>query len=281
MFLRPMALSPIARMGATHGPETYVAASLLSTLTTLGLTTNLKLCLDAGEGDSYTAGQSWLDLSGNGYDFFRGATSGATTDDPTFNGVADALSASEYWSCDGGDYFRYDTANENWMNNLHKDGALFTLAGWVYPGTAAQMAVFGTSEINVANVGCVFFFNSSTGALAHYTYNGSGTGTARAAAWNSAGVVASAWQFLAVSMDEAGNSVTLVRNAAVNVGAASFSSPSAAAATRTAEIAAAGNASNRLTAGSRMAMFAAWEGRALTAWELEQIYNKTRRRFGV
>lgn len=280
MFV-PRMLTPIARSGATHILETYTAASLLSTLTTLGLTTNLKLCLDAGEGDSYTSGQSWLDLSGNGYDFFRGATSGATTDDPTFSGVADALSANEYWSFDGGDYFLYDSANENWMNNLHKDGALFTLAGWVYPGTAAQMGVFGTSGINAANIGIAFFFNASTGILSCYVYNGSGAGTARSMNFDTAGVVASAWQFIAVSVDEAASLVTFARNASFGTAAASYSSPSAAAATLGTAVGGGGGSTNRLTAGSRLAMFAAWEGRALTAWELEQIYNKTRRRFGV
>src|SRR5688572_16443964 len=38
----------------------------------LGLTTGLQFSLDAGSADSYTSGQSWLDLSGNGQDFFRG-----------------------------------------------------------------------------------------------------------------------------------------------------------------------------------------------------------------
>ena len=47
----------------------------ITMLRRLGLTNGLKLCLDAGDANSYTSGEPWLDTSGNGYDFNRGTTS--------------------------------------------------------------------------------------------------------------------------------------------------------------------------------------------------------------
>ena len=100
--------------------------TLLQILTDLSLTANLELCLDAGDGNSYTSGAKWLDVSGNGIDFHFGAAAGADTDDPTFNGTADGRSSAEYMSGDGGDFFRYDSTNETFMKNWHKNNSDFT-----------------------------------------------------------------------------------------------------------------------------------------------------------
>ena len=96
------------------------------------LTSGLQLCLDAGSASSYDgSSQKWLDLSGNGQDFFRGADGSATTDDPTFNGSAGGLSSSEYFSLDGGDFFRYDAANTAAMNGVHHNNAFSAAACFV------------------------------------------------------------------------------------------------------------------------------------------------------
>jgi len=104
--------------------------TLIDAITTAGLTSGLQLALDAGDTNSYSgSGQSWLDTSGNGYDFFRGITGGANSDDPTFNGTSGGISINEYWSFDGDDFFIYDSANETWMNNLHKNNAQWS---WLF-----------------------------------------------------------------------------------------------------------------------------------------------------
>src|SRR5688572_10725967 len=122
-----LAFGPAVHMGGA------INDTLLTILNGLGLTANLKLCLDAGDNLSApAAATSWLDRSGNGYDFFRGTTSGADATDPTFNGTPGELSAAEYWSFDGGDFFRYDTTNETWMQNLHKNNALLSFFCWLY-----------------------------------------------------------------------------------------------------------------------------------------------------
>ena len=277
MLSRP-GLIGIARNQAVYNPETYVAASLLSTLTTLGLTANLKLCLDAGAGASYTSGQSWLDLSGNGYDFFRGATVGAAADDPTFNGVADAMSSAEYWSFDGGDYFRYDTTNETFMEAWHKDSAVFSIVMWVYPAGAGTNRLFGATRSVATNIGIELFLTSNTGTATFRV--GNGTGSFAVAVAPNVGFADGAWQMIGCSVNEAPGTGRIARNATSTEITTTYTSPSAAAASYVYEIGCTGDAASRLPSGARIAMVAIFDT-DLTAWQLEQIYNKTRRRFGV
>ena len=278
MLLPRAALSPIARMGSVLGPETYVAASLLSTLTTLGLTANLQICLDAGEGDSYTSGQTWLDLTANDRDFFLGADNAATASDPTFNGVADALSSAEFFSFDGGDYFTKATANDTFINSLHKDNAAFTLAFWVRPATSSIDPFFGTAANTETNVGITGFYEGLTGTAVLNVSKGSAGYAAQLGA--SLGVTNGAWQFIAVSVNEAGTFFWQRNASASTPASAAYTSPSAAAATNTAVIGDIGGGAFPVPSGTRIAIFMAFDA-ALTQWQLEQIYNKTRRRFGV
>lgn len=244
----------------------------------LGLGTNLKLCLDAGDGSSYTSGQSWRDLSGNGYDFFRGVGSGAAADDPTFNGVADSHSSSEYFLFDGGDYFTYDTTNETWMENLHKDSAVFTIAAWAYiPTAAANRPIFGNNYANavLANGICLF-----VGAADTLNFLCDKTG---AICLNVTGSVVNegAWNFLAVTIDEAAGTGGFLVNNTWTAFTSTYSSPTASAAAYTTQIGAFGNKGAPLASGARVAELAAWEGVALTQAWLKSVFTATRGRFGV
>jgi hypothetical protein len=254
-------------------------ASLQEVINRQGLTSGLKLCLDAGDAASYSSGQSWLDRSGNGYDFFRGTTSGAGSTDPTFNGTPGGLSASEYWSFDNTQLFTYDSGNETWMNNLHKDNALFTLVTWCYPTGSAVNGFWGTRGGSSNNIGADFNCATNTGNVTLAIANGSGT-TALTANPN-LGAVDDQWQFFAASMDEAGGTLTLVRNGTASTASASYSSPSASNASFTAQIGASGGGAATINNGGRMAMFAAWEGVALSNDQIQSIFVATRARFGV
>ena len=106
-------------------------ANFYEDIVTAGLTSGLRVVLDAGSADA-GSGQSWLDVSGNGVDFFRGADGNSSTDDPAYNGTLGNLSSSEYYSYDGGDFFTYDSTNESWMQDMHKDNAEFSIAMWLY-----------------------------------------------------------------------------------------------------------------------------------------------------
>jgi hypothetical protein len=248
-----------------------------------GLTSNLRLCLDAADGNSLPAASTkWLDTSGNGYDFFRGTTGGADATDPTINGSADGRSSAEYLSFDTADFLRYDTTNETWMQNLHKDNAVFTLAAWVYmPSFGGSFGVFGTRGAAGGNTGTSFTFAGSTLQLA---IQNAGSSVMLATTGNIAST--NTWTFGAVSITEAtGANGALIRvNSAESLHTSTYSSPAAGNASFTAEIGARGNGDSPLsniTNGARMAAFMAWEGVALTSAQLAAFYAATRGRFGV
>lgn len=247
----------------------------------LGLTSGLKLVLDAGDKDSYTSGQPWLDLSGNGYDFNRGASSSAAGDDPTFNGTAGGLTSAEYWSFDAGDQFRYDTTNETWMQNLHKAAAKLTAIFWVYPPlVAATNGLFGTNGTGSGGgIGCHFQY-ASTGVL---TFRVANTPTNCLSASSSGVLVANKWQMATVSVDEAGGaSASLFAiNDATETFNGAYTSPSASNASQTLELAARGNSNVRIETGARISMVMMWESVALQAGQVRAFFNATRGRFGV
>jgi hypothetical protein len=83
--------------------------------------------LDATCASSYGgSGQTWANLNptpadGSGqtaYDFYRGSTSSATGDDPTFNGSAG--DAAAYWSVNGSQFFQIAAGNTNAIKNIGK-----------------------------------------------------------------------------------------------------------------------------------------------------------------
>lgn len=119
------------------------------------VTNGLQLHLDAGQSGSYSSGQSWLDLTSNGFDFFLGETGTASTDDPTFNGVAGGKSSSEYFSLDGGDHFQMD-ANDlgSIMREIGRSGQGFTIEAWYYHKTTSGVEyLMSTSDGGAADDG--------------------------------------------------------------------------------------------------------------------------------
>ena len=263
--------------------QTKAGGTLFQVLTGLGLTTNLKLCLDAGASSSYDPAvqtDKWLDISGNGYDFFLGSGTGADAADPTFNGNAGGLSANEYWSFDGGDYFTYDTTNETWMDALHKDNAMLTAVGWVQIGAlGGTVGILGTSGAGTGNIGCRII-KLSADTMQFAVFN---AGTVLAYNTSPTTVSEDVWVFIAVSLTEAtGADGTFIAINSTFVSATStYTSPSAAAATFAFQIGAQGNAVNPMPATSRMAELAVWQGTALSQDNITSIYNATRGRFGV
>ncbi len=245
----------------------------------LGLTTNLELCLDAGDSASYNSSVQtvrWLDTGGLGYDFFRGATSSSEATDPTFNGTAGGLSSSEFWSFDGGDYFTYDTTNETWMNNLHKDNAIYTLF-FVFDYVASNnQALFSTRGSNQG----INFRRNGANQLAIDVFNNSSVGNLTAV---STATTNTGWNIGAVSINEtAGTGVFMLNGSTETFTSTYTGTVSTSNVTSTTKIATRATAA-ALTAvnGSKMACFSAWEGTALTATNLTDIYNGIKGRFGL
>ena len=251
--------------------------SLIDIIRGVGLTSGLKVCLDAGDAASYTSGQSWLDRSGGGYDFFIGTTGSSTASDPTFNGTAGRLSNAEYFSFDGGDNFTYDSAIETWMNNLHKDSAVFTMLAWVYHVTGTGGGLFGDNAGATTNVG--IGWRATTGNVLRVN-GGNGSGSIINQS-TTATLTGSAWNFVAIAMTEASSGLLMQINGTQETFSAAYSSPTASDASITPQIAGMGSSQVLQASGARMGAFAIWEGVALTAAQLNTMREATRGRFGV
>lgn len=265
----------------SHGD--YRRKNLFQELTDLGLTTNLKVCLDAGDLASYgNQTDKWMDLSGNGYDFFKGSGTGADGGDPTFNGVTGNRSINEYFSSDGGDYFTYDTTNETWMQNLHKNGAIWSFCAWVYipTGYAANHGLFGTSSNAGTRTGIVAYIDQPTNRQSVAVFNASAAVYTFAQA---ATITTNAWNFIGWSLDEnaGGNNTSGITNGTTFDIATSYSSPSSGAASYPMQIGGLGNNTRPLVNNARMANFNVWEGTKLTASNFSDIYNRTKGKFGL
>lgn len=245
------------------------------------LTSNLQLVLDAGDSSSYSSGQKWLDLSGNGYDFHLGAGSSASSDDPTFNGSAGGLSRNNYFSFDGGDVFTYDSSNETWMDNLHKNNATFTIAGWFYTSTTNDDHVlFGTGA---ATTGIVVKAHGD-GTVRINVYNGS---SSELEITTSDAMSDEAYHFFALSLDEAGGSSgsffyldgDYMQVSSADTFNGAYSSPSSDAAS-TMEIGGrpGSGSPDELLSGDRIAGFMAWSTN-LSKANLDTLYASTKVRF--
>lgn len=259
----------------------YGQTELIHTIRRCGLTTGLKVCLDAGDANSYPSGESWLDTSGNGYDFFRGATgAGGEASDPTFNGTAGQRSSGEYWSFDGGDYFRYDTTNETWMQNLHKDNAKFTfIAGVQHGGTGAKSGLCGTGTGTGSAIGVNWHILAGNELIFAVRAGATGVFSDTSTLTPTEDVPS----FVAVSLDEAvgASGGFHYLNGVVDTFTSTYTSPSASNATYTLELGARGNGESPLLSTSRLWFFAAWESVALSQEQVNALYMGTRGRMGI
>lgn len=254
--------------------------TLLSVLTTLGLTTGLKLCLDPGDIASWAGSGKLLDRSGGGFDFFLGATSGAEGSDPTFNGVAGALTAAEYFSTDGGDYFTYDTGTpETWMNDIHKVDAKYTFLCWVYLTDNVSRRLAGTRNSPSQNG---FAINtSSSGRLQINVSNSSGVNIATPVSDDT--FPTDVWALAVMSLDFDTEVGVAGYNDVLTAVVPQYSDvPASGAASNTMRLFAVGGSTGNLpAAGSRFGPCAMWQGVALTQAEVEAVYTATRGRYGV
>lgn len=254
--------------------------NMFNVLQRLGLADGLRLALDAGDAASLPASSTkWLDLSGNGYDFFRGTSTSAESSDPTINGTAGGLSANEYLSFDGGDYLTYDTTNETWMNNLHKASGKWTLAAWLRFG-GTNGGLFGTNRDSSSVVGISGGITVG-GKLYVAVNNGSGTQVFQRV--SSAALTTGANIFVAISVDITAPSVSFALNNFVveDYSQTLGATPSSSNAGNTLQIGARGNNTVPLPNTSRLFSLNWWEGTTLTTSQLQVLYTATRGRFGV
>lgn len=241
--------------------------NLKQIIDTMGLASGLKLCLDAGDSASYSSGQTWLDRSGGGYDFFRGANNSSSTDDPTFNGSAGGLSSSEYFSFDGGDYFTYDSANDAWMERLHRASAKYTLMAGVYlpSGLSGSQSFLFATRGSSSTVG--FSFALSTANALSIAVVNSGT------VLSLTGPTAPTGQttIVGVSVDVATSSGFWSLDGVGSSFTATYTSPSSGNAANVAKIGRRGDAVDLMPNGVRLKWLGAWEGAALSTDQMQAI----------
>lgn len=260
-------------------PFSFVPGTLQSAIDRLGLTSGLKLCLDASDINSYSgSGQNWLDTSGAGSNFYRGSGSGADSADPTFNGNAGGQSSAEYFSFDGGDYCTISTANPAWVNNLFKDGAIGSCAVWLWVNTTT--AVQGIAGCTGNSGGA---WNFSVNANNTFGWIAEDDSLNDELILTSSGTVTEdAWQFLGFAVNETGNSHRLHINGTNEEKTGTFPSPSSTNTDSPLRIGSQGTiaAATPIESGGRIAAIAFWDT-ALSASDLTALYNVTRGKFGV
>jgi hypothetical protein len=271
----------VLKMLAANAPATG-NQTLYQIIDGLGLTTNLKLCLDSGDSASYDPSvqtSKWLDTSGNGYDFFRGATGSSEASDPTFNGTAGGLSSSEYWSFDGGDRFTYDAINETWMNNLHKNNAKFSyVIACNLQASAVPQAFFGTNgDAAASRIG----FRSQCTALEALQIIAS-NGSSQNFITPGINIPTSQSIILGQSQDESSaTGLYSFVNTDTTTTNGEYTTPSTSNATYTMQIGASGSAVRPLVSGARLYCIAIWEDVTLSSTDLTNIYNILKGRFGL
>ena len=255
--------------------------SLYQVISDLGLTTNLKLCLDAGDSASYSPSlqtDKWLDTSGGGFDFFRGSGTGSDTADPTFNGAAGGLSSNEYWSFDGGDRFTYDTTNETWMENLHKNNAIYTVfcVQYIVSLTTSHF-ILGTR----GSTGTGVTFNTLRGTTSSPLVFVANGGSTVLIADSTLDCNNNAWNVVGISVNEGTASGVFLLNGSTETFNSTYSSPSTGNAATTMCLGSTGGGASNSPNGSRIACLAVWEGTQLTTTNLTNIYNAIKGRFGL
>lgn len=262
----------------------------------LGLTSNLKLCLDAGDAASYDPDvqtNKWMDTSGNGFDFYLGAGTGSDSADPAINGSPGGLSGAEYFSFDGGDYFTYDSANETWMDNMHKESTTTNIMSWRYhvatPDGASQRLLGTRGALLSSNIGISYLAtdaDSSAAVADRMVINALKGSAVTWFSYTSSPDLTAGWmfEFWRFTSDDVYTTHYINRNGTViadDVAVLQFGTGTTLPATYTMQIGAGGNNIDPLLSGSRLAMMAAWDSASLSPSEIQSLFNATRGRFGV
>jgi len=276
-------------------------APLSNVLQLFGLAGNNRLCLDAGDKNSYDPSiqtQWWADTSGGGNDFWRGGPDTGDMYEPAFNGIAGALDATNYWSSAGFGCFtwRYagpSTLIPNSWSNMHRPGAKFTIFSWIrIPSTATGSLIVlfdDRKNADFSGPGVVFYLpGSSVGGP-----NPVGIAVSNTTGYfvnpvpfvptgGSFGLAANQISMISATIDATAGSGFFGVNGSYQTFSANYSSASALPAPVTTPfIGASVQTSAFLPPGTRLYTLCIIEGVALTQDQVSNIFNAMRMRFGV
>jgi len=252
---------------------------------------NIEMCLDAGALESYASGQTWTDLTGNGNDFYRGETSGATASDPTHNGTPGDLSSSEYWTFDGSDWFSRVGGNTTFLNTLHHNNSKFALAIWFYDIDGADDTVCSTWN-GITQEGMAVYVAGGSGTKTELVFSRAGSPVALSKTPDT-DQKTNAWNLLCYVLDEAGGDVSFfyLGNADANgynqfSGAdtfdGAFTNPSSTNGSTMRIGAYFSNGQGPVANTTRLGMFTMWNGGTLpTKAQFDTFYTSSKVRWGL
>lgn len=273
--------------GLVAQPRAGASSSMREIVHALGLTSGLKVLLDAGDNASYDgSSQTWTDLSGGGYSFLRGTTSGAEGSDPTFNGTAGGRSANDYFSHDGGDLFTLNQAAPSWQSDMHQSGALFTMLFWNYVNNISSLAptqnfVGAGDALSAASAASAISFTASGSSLRHLSFSVNNETTLVGGGASTLAVNNNAWNMIGVALDMAAGDITFQINGSSETISASFTSPSAVSSHTPLRLGAlAADAYGAVSNGCRSSFAGIWSS-VLTSTQRGNFWQATRGKFGL
>lgn len=261
--------------------EATSALNFYQMIQAIGATASLDFCLDAADINSYDgSGQTWTDLTGNGNSFYRGSNNTAQASDPTFNGVAGALSEDEYFSFDGGDWFT-ETTGHTFAEAWHKDNAAFTIVAVIYRVDADDDIKVFRNVASTSAPGTSFNINAGR---PHLEISKSASGDALDIELSvddlPEAIPNNAAFMYAVALNEATgtNGVTIRWNEAEITDTSTYNSPSSTDSTFAYEFGRSGSSHEENSSGARLYCIAGWS-RKLTDTELDNLYAQLQNRY--
>lgn len=265
-------LTQLSGFGAASGVSAD-SQFLYDQIVRRSLTSQLQLCLDAGDSRCYDgSSQTWSDCSGNGHDFERGTSGSVESIDPSWTGSIGSWADSTYFAFDGTQYFT-PTSFHTFAQGWHKNNGAFTMAAIVYlPTFVGVEIIFSTRNGSAADAGVNFRMTGAGLLTCSHSISTSG----REVVSSAAAATQNSWNFLAISFDEATTTMRMQINGTAET-------PTASASTDTdnhADPMAIGNVpdlGDPISAGHRMAAFAAWNT-ALGATALANLYADAKTR---
>lgn len=258
--------------------------TMISTLSGLGLTSGLQVCVDAGDFESYIgSGQSWLDRSPNGNYFFLG-NSGGSLNDPVFSGPA-AYPAAYFAVTATGNFFSYFTASATFFDSMHKDGAIYSAAILFYHTGVSSYWFWGDAAADTGETGTQLGFVGPNKLKLSVTVTASTTLAMGAIATFTPS--SGAWHMLGVSVSEPGATGFFYLDGAFlpvsgsNTFVATYSGPSAGAAAQFFSVFARGqNNTTTPSQGGKISFLSMWNV-ALTKANFDSIWALLRSRFNL
>lgn len=278
-------------------PYIYGGASLvglqteyINAIVAAGQSANLRLCLDAGDitcATSSTA-QAALDTSGQGMHFWRGETSSAEGSDFDFGGTAGSLNPPAYWQGKSGvtqsRLHIQSASNPAWVETLHKHGALFTLAAWIYPlEDTYSHALFHSNSFVSSARGLGVFVNSGNGANPFGSIvQTTGTSGQQTVITSTLGDInLNTWYFVAFSLDESAGNYSFYQNGvSETLASGQWANVSASASTQLVDIGDPNTGTVSIPFNARLGSLACWD-RSLSTAQLDDLFTATRTRYGI